>query len=85
MITMSPQLVALNLEFGISSEFLVTRHLFECQEASCLEVAEVGYDGRDYLLTPAAASAWRNPSTLTRAITPRHPVKSDGEVCFFKT
>jgi len=57
---MSPQLVALNLEFGISSEFLAARHLFEHPEASCLEIVETGSDGQDHLLKPAAANAWRN-------------------------
>ena len=38
---MNPQLVAINLELGISTELLATRQLSECQEASCLEVAEV--------------------------------------------
>jgi zinc D-Ala-D-Ala carboxypeptidase len=59
-IVMSSDLVTVNLELGISSEFLAARHLSECQEASCLEVVEVGSDGKEHLLVPAAASAWRN-------------------------
>ena len=57
---MSPRLVSLSTELGISSQFLAARGLCECEEASCLEVAEVGADGKDHLLVPAAASAWRN-------------------------
>lgn len=57
---MSPRLVSLSAELGISSQFFVARGLCECKEASCLEVAEVGTDGKDHLLVPAAASAWRS-------------------------
>jgi len=57
---MNPRLAALNSELGISSQLLVARGLCECEEASCLEVAEVGADGKDHLLIPAAANAWRN-------------------------
>ncbi|MCF8179227.1 MAG: M15 family metallopeptidase [Sulfuritalea sp.] len=57
---MNPRLVSLSAELGISSQFFATRALCECEEASCLEVAEVGTDGKDHLLVPAAASAWRN-------------------------
>jgi D-alanyl-D-alanine carboxypeptidase len=60
MIVMRPRLVSLNAELGISSQFLAARGLCECEEASCLEVAEVGTNGKDHLLVPAAASAWRN-------------------------
>lgn len=57
---MSSDLTAVNLELGISSEFLAARHLSECQEASCLDVAEMSASGKEHLLIPAAASAWRN-------------------------
>ncbi len=57
---MNPRLVSLNSELGISCQFLAARGLCECEEAPCLEVAEVGADGKDHLLVPAAASAWRN-------------------------
>ena len=60
LIVMDPRLVSLNAELGISSQFLAGRGLSERQEASCLEVAEAGADGKDHLLVPAAASAWRN-------------------------
>lgn len=59
LIVMNPRLVLLNAEFGISSQFLAARGLSECEEASCLEVAEIGIDGKDHLLVPAAAKAWR--------------------------
>jgi zinc D-Ala-D-Ala carboxypeptidase len=44
---------------GISSELIAARGLRECVEATRLEVAEVGVDGRDHLLVPAAVNAWR--------------------------
>lgn len=44
---------------GISSELITARGLRECEEATELEVAEVGADGRDHLLVPLAAEAWR--------------------------
>lgn len=45
---------------GISSELIAVRGLRECEEATNLEVAEVGTGGRDHLLIPAAAESWRN-------------------------
>lgn len=51
---------SLGAELGISRQLLAARGLCECEEASCLEVAEAGADGKDHLLVPAAASAWRN-------------------------
>lgn len=53
---MNPFLAAL----GISSELIAVRGLRECEEATDLEVAEVGAGGRDHLLIPAAAEGWRN-------------------------
>ena len=53
---MNPHLIAL----GISSELITARGLRECEEAATLEVAEVGADGRDHLLVPEAAEAWRS-------------------------
>lgn len=53
-------------ELGISRQLLAARGLRECEEASCLEVAEVGADGKDHLLVPAAASAWRNLKAAAR-------------------
>jgi len=52
---MNTHLIAL----GISSELITARGLRECEEATTLEVAEVGTDGRDHLLVPLAAEAWR--------------------------
>ena len=61
---MNPHL--LGVELGISRQLLAARGLRECEEASCLEVAEVGADGKDHLLVPAAASAWRNLKAAAR-------------------
>ncbi|MDT3706068.1 MAG: D-alanyl-D-alanine carboxypeptidase family protein [Thiobacillus sp.] len=52
---MNPHLNAL----GISAELIAARGLRQCDEAVALEVAEVGVDGREHLLVPSAASAWR--------------------------
>jgi len=57
---MTPRLVLLNSDLGISSQLLAARGFCEFEEASCLEVAEVGADGKDHLLVRAAANAWRN-------------------------
>lgn len=56
---MHSRLTALNNELGILSEFITSRGLPDCAEATDLEVAEVGPDGKTHLLTPAAADAWR--------------------------
>lgn len=53
---MNAHLVAL----GISVESIAARGLRECVEATHLESAETGVDGRDHLLVPAAAEAWRS-------------------------
>lgn len=63
LIVMNPRLVSLSAVLGISIQLLATRGLRECEEASCLEVAEVGTDGKDHLLVPVAADAWRNLKT----------------------
>ncbi|MES2181532.1 MAG: M15 family metallopeptidase [Pseudomonadota bacterium] len=44
---------------GISSELITARGLRECEEATTLEIAEVGAEGRNHLLIPLAARAWR--------------------------
>lgn len=44
---------------GISSDMIVARGLRAYLEATMLEVAEVGRNGREHLLTPSAAHAWR--------------------------
>jgi zinc D-Ala-D-Ala carboxypeptidase len=46
-------------DLGISRELIAARGLRECEEATTLEVAEVDPAGREYLLIPIAASAWR--------------------------
>ena len=46
-------------QLGISRDTLVARGLCEYQEAGRLEVAEIEDDGREHLLVPAAAHAWR--------------------------
>lgn len=56
LVRMNPYLSAL----GISSELITARGLHECDESVTLEVAEVGADGRDHLLVPLAAEAWRS-------------------------
>ena len=48
------------VNLGISGELIAARGLRECEEATTLELAEVGTDGRDHLLVPSAAGAWRN-------------------------
>jgi D-alanyl-D-alanine carboxypeptidase len=47
-------------ELGISSELIAARDLREYEEAMSLEVAEVGTDGREHLLSPLATKAWRS-------------------------
>ena len=53
------QLKEILAELGISPDLIETRGLPLCAEPEALEVAEVGDDGREYRLTPAAAAAWR--------------------------
>ncbi len=60
---MNLHLVLLCTELGISSQLLKSRGLRECEETSCLEFAEFGADGKDHLLVPDAANAWRNLKT----------------------
>jgi zinc D-Ala-D-Ala carboxypeptidase len=50
---------ALLEELGISPALLETRGLVPCAEAVQLEVAEIGANGKEHLLAPEAASAWR--------------------------
>jgi D-alanyl-D-alanine carboxypeptidase len=44
---------------GITPALLQARGLQPCAEATQLTVAEVSAEGREFLLEPAAASAWR--------------------------
>src|SRR6266849_10492119 len=46
----------------ISTDLIAARSLVLHPEAQELVVAEIGDDGRDYLLTPAAAAKWREMS-----------------------
>ncbi len=54
-----PALAALNQSLGISNEWIAARGLCVCDEATTLEIADVGIDGREHLLTPAATQAWQ--------------------------
>lgn len=57
---MNPYLVSLGATLGIPSELVVARGLREYEEATCLEIAEVGADGKDHRLVSAAAIAWHS-------------------------
>ena len=50
---------ALLAELGIPGELVAGRGLRICDEARELVIVEVGDDGREHLLTPGAAEAWR--------------------------
>ncbi len=52
--------ITLTNELGISSALLSSRGLREYQEANQLEIAEIGADGREFLLISPAAEAWQN-------------------------
>jgi D-alanyl-D-alanine carboxypeptidase len=51
----------------ISSDLLASRALPLCQEAETLVIAELGPDGREHHLVPAAADAWRAMRAAARA------------------
>src|SRR5258708_10003333 len=53
----------------ISTDLIAARSLVLHPEAQELVVAETGDDGREYLLTPAAAAKWRDmrPAAPSRA------------------
>lgn len=57
---MNPRLASLCADLGVSSDLIAARGLSECEEATSLEVAEIGAQGRNHLLIPAAANAWCN-------------------------
>ncbi len=48
---------------GITPAMLQVRGLQACAEATQLTVAEIGADGREFLLEPGAASAWQAMKT----------------------
>jgi len=52
-------MIPLLASLGISEKSIATRGFRECREATDLEVAEVGCDGRTHLLVPLAAESWR--------------------------
>ena len=57
---MTPRHPAELLELlGISPSLIAARGLRLCSEALKLEVAELGVDGKEHLLIPEAAAAWR--------------------------
>lgn len=47
-------------QLGISPSLIAARGLRPCSEAETLDVAEVGTDGKEHLLVPEAAAAWRH-------------------------
>lgn len=53
-------------ELGISRDTLRSRSLPVYEEATMLEVAEVGPNGREHLLTPVAATSWREMKAAAR-------------------
>lgn len=58
-IPMQRDTVSLIEQLGIATASLAARGLHEYEEADALELAEIGEDGREYLLVPEAAAAWR--------------------------
>jgi zinc D-Ala-D-Ala carboxypeptidase len=68
---MDARLAALDAELGISRALITSRGLTLCKEAIDLELVEVGHDGKEHLLLPAAAAAWRklNAAALDDGIT----------------
>jgi D-alanyl-D-alanine carboxypeptidase len=56
---MNPRCASLIEELKIPAERLAARGLCEHDEATELEIAEVGEEGREFLLVPPAAAAWR--------------------------
>lgn len=57
---MRTDLHSLATELGISVESIEGRGLPECEEAIELEIVEIGENGREHFLVPAAAQAWRS-------------------------
>lgn len=53
-------------QLGISTASLTARGLRAYKEAAALVLAETGEDGREYLLVPAAAVAWRELKAVAR-------------------
>jgi len=58
---MNPLTITLCTELGIAPEqFVASRGLQEYEEATNLELVEIDSAGKDQLLIPAAAEAWRH-------------------------
>ncbi len=57
---MDSYLDTLITELGITSDYIAARSLTQYPVASNLELAELGLNGKEHLLTPSAAMAWRN-------------------------
>lgn len=53
-------------ELGISTSLIEARGLSPCAEAADLQLAEVGADGKEHLLVPEAAAAWRRLKAAAR-------------------
>lgn len=51
---------ALNDQLGIPRGLVAARGLCRHPEAGRLDIADIGEDGREFLLTPSTAVAWRN-------------------------
>lgn len=62
-----PRVRAILADLGISIDLIETRGLALCAEPDALEIAEVGDDGREYRLIPAAAAAWRKMKAAAAA------------------
>ena len=56
---MDPRIAAIGDALGITRALLAARGLRACEEADQLVLAERGDDGREHVLVPAAAAAWR--------------------------
>ena len=53
-------------QLGISRAAMAARGLREYEEATILELVEIGEDGREFRLVPPAAAAWRNMKAAAR-------------------
>ena len=61
------------IDLGISPELITARNLCQYEEAGSLQLAEVGEDGREHLLTSEAAMAWHRMKMAA---------EKDGEIIF---
>src|SRR5437899_2760957 len=65
---------------AISTDLIASRSLVLHPEAQELIVAEIGDDGREYLLAPAAAAKWREMSA-SRYSRPSSPISATINSC----